>query len=177
MKKVLSLILCLLLVVSLTVPVLATEDAWEFEMDVAEQAEETAPEIYYFSASGEEFIYDEDNVYAIIGEDGVAVEKVVPYDEFYGAIDGEQATLVAPPAQAEAQASPLLPAFLLVILLVVLIAGLGCLAIAAVVIIIVLIVVLVRKKKKNNAEEAPNTTAEEAPNAPSEEAPDTTSEE
>ena len=168
MKKVLSLILCLLLVVSLTVPVLATEDAWEFEMDVAEQAEETAPEIYYFSASGEEFIYDEDNVYAIIGEDGVAVEKVVPYDEFYGAIDGEQATLVAPPA--EAQASSRLPvAFLLVILLVVLIAGLGCLAIAAVVIIIVLIVVIVRKKKKNNAEEAPNTTAEEAPNAPSEE--------
>lgn len=166
MKKVLSLILCLLLVVSLTVPVLATEDAWEFEMDVAEQAEETAPEIYYFSASGEEFIYDEDNVYAIIGEDGVAVEKVVPYDEFYGAIDGEQATLVAPPTQAS---SRLPVAFLLVILLVVLIAGLGCLAIAAVVILIVLIVVIVRKKKKNNAEEAPN--------APSEEAPDTTSEE
>jgi hypothetical protein len=166
MKKVLSLILCLLLVVPLTVPVLATEDAWEFEMDVAEQAEETAPEIYYFSASGEEFIYDEDNVYAIIGEDGVAVEKVVPYDEFYGAIDGEQATLVAPATQAS---SRLPVAFLLVILLVVLIAGLGCLAIAAVVIIIVLIVVLVRKKKKNNAEEAPN--------APSEEAPDTTSEE
>lgn len=165
MKKVLSLILCLLLVVSLTVPVLATEDAWEFEMDVAEQAGETAPEIYYFSASGEEFIYDEDNVYAIIGEDGVAVEKVVPYDEFYGAIDGEQATLVAPPTQA---ASPL-PAFLLVILLVVLIAGLGCLAIAAVVILIVLIVVIVRKKKKNNAEEAPNTTAEEAPDTTSEE--------
>ena len=165
MKKALSLILCLLLVVSLTVPVLATEDAWEFEMDVAEQAEETAPEIYYFSASGEELIIDEDNVYAIIGEEGVAVEKVVPYDEFYGAIDGEQATLVAPATQA----SPMLPAFLLVILLVVLIAGLGCLAIAAVVILIVLIVVLVRKKKKNNAEEAPNTTAEEAPDTTSEE--------
>lgn len=167
MKKVLSLILCLLLAAALTVPVLATEDAWEFEMDVAEQAEETAPEIYYFAASGEEFIYDEDNnVYAIIGEDGVIAEKVLPYDEFYGVIDGEQATLVAPPTQAH---SRLPVAILLVILLVVLIAGLGCLAIAAVVIIIVLIIVLVRKKKKKNAEEAPN--------APSEEAPDTTSEE
>lgn len=164
MKKVLSLILCLLLVVSLTVPVLATEDAWEFEMDVAEQAEETAPEIYYFSASGEEFIYDEDNVYAIIGEDGVAVEKVVPYDEFYGAIDGEQATLVAPATRATGMS---LLGVILIVLLVLLLIGFMLLIVAAVV--IVLIVVLVRKKKKNNAEESPNTTSEEAPNAPSEE--------
>ncbi|MBR0446460.1 MAG: hypothetical protein IIX23_04090 [Oscillospiraceae bacterium] len=164
MKKVLSLILCLLLVVSLTVPVLATEDAWEFEMDVAEQAEETAPEIYYFSASGEELIIDEDNVYAIIGEDGVAVEKVVPYDEFYGAIDGEQATLVAPPTHATGMS---LLGVILIVLLVLLLIGLLLLIVAAVV--IVLIVVLVRKKKKNNAEEAPNTTSEEAPDTTSEE--------
>lgn len=164
MKKVLSLILCLLLVVSLTVPVLATEDAWEFEMDVAEQAEETAPEIYYFSASGEELIIDEDNVYAIIGENGVAVEKVVPYDEFYGAIDGEQATLVAPATRATGMS---LLGVILIVLLVLLLIGFMLLIVAAVV--IVLIVVLVRKKKKNNAEEAPNTTAEEAPDTTSEE--------
>ena len=154
MKKVLSLILCLLLVVSLTVPVLATEDAWEFEMDVAEQAGETAPEIYYFSASGEEFIYDENNVYAIIGEDGVAVEKVVPYDEFYGAIDGEQATLVAPPTFGAKRGVPVV-GILMIVLLVVLIAGVGCLAVAAVVIVV--IIVIVRKKKKKQEPE----TAEE----------------
>lgn len=156
MKKVLSLILCLLLAASLTVPVLATDSEWEFEMDVAEQAEETAPEIYYFSASGEEYIFDEDNVYTIIGKDGVVVEEVLPYDEFYGVIDGEQATLVAPPTQA---VSRLPVAILLVILLAVLLIGLLLLIVAAV--IIVLIVVFVRKKKKKNAEEAPENTSEE----------------
>ena len=156
MKKVLSLILCLLLVVSLTVPVLATEDAWEFEMDVAEQAGETAPEIYYFSASDEELIIDEDNVYTIIGEDGVAVEKVVPYDEFYSVIDGEQATLVAPATRATGTS---LLGVILIALLVLLLIGLLLLIVAAVV--IVLIVVIVRKNKKNNVEEAPDTTAEE----------------
>ena len=168
MKKLLSLILSLLLILSLTVPVLATESPWEVDVDVAEEAEETVPEVYYFYigdeyTDSEKYTIDEEYIYSVIGDDSVAVEGVIPYDEFYSVMDGEQATLMAPSVSTSYSVLGIIVVVLLVLLLI----GFLLLIVAAVV--IVLIVVIVRKKKKNKAEEAPN--------APSEEAPDTTSEE
>ncbi len=165
MKRVLSLAACLLMLVSLALPVLATEEYWEAEVD----SEETEEELYIQWGNGVTFEQPEDGVIAISPwdpESGEVYYEFVPVDpeNYYsitvepeeweiGAVDGEQIFAVPGDTLAigPSRAFSVIPSAVLAVIAVLAI----ILAVALLVIIVVIAIVLIVKssRKKKNIEE------------------------
>lgn len=162
MKRILSLTACLLMLLSLSLPVLATEEYWEAEVDT----EETEEDLYIQWGNGVAFEQPEDGVISISpwepesGEIHYEIVTIAPED-FYsvkiepeeweiGAVDGEQ--IYAVPGQSLAigpsRAFAGIPAVVLAVIAILAI----ILAVALLAIIVVIAIVLIIKsarKKKN----------------------------
>lgn len=162
MKKILSLTACLLVLLSLTLPVLATEEYWEAEVDT----EETEEELYIQWGDGVLFEQPEDGViaispwnpengevhYGIVTMDPDMYQEVVIQPEQWniGTVDGEQ--IIAVPGESltmgPTRAFSVIPSAMLAVIAVLAIILAVALLVIIVVVAIVLIVKSARKKEK-----------------------------
>ena len=151
MKKLLSLFVCLLLITSLALPVLATEAHWEASIDTEETySEEESEQVYIQWITGEEF--DGAIQVAPVDPDKFQIITATPEEWEIGAVDGQEIITygsVIPPESAYAS-SPVPSAVLLIILIVLALLLAFALFVALVILVIVLIVRSNRKKKENN---------------------------
>lgn len=166
MKRILSLTACLLMLLPLSLPVLATEEYWEAEVDT----EETEEDLYIQWGNGVAYEQPEDGVISISpwepesGEIHYEIVTIAPED-FYsvkiepeeweiGAVDGEQ--IIAVPGQSLAigpsRAFSVIPSALLALIAIVAVILAVALLIIIVIIAIVLIIKSARKKKNVDIE-------------------------
>ena len=162
MKRILSLTACLLMLLSLSLPVLATEEYWEAEVDT----EETEEDLYIQWGNGVAYEQPEDGVISIspwepesgevyyefvtVDPDIYQVTPITPENWAIGALDGEQ--IYAVPGQSLAigpsRAYAGIPSVVLAVIAILAI----IMAVALLVIIVIIAIVLIIKssrKKKN----------------------------
>ena len=149
MKKLFSLLPCLLLAASLTLPVLATDGDWESGLD----NEEDSQQVYIQWITGEEAGEFSEDI--TIDPDMYQVITDMSKEWDTGAVDGQEiityGTLIPPEST---HASSVAPSWILVVLLVLVVALLAIALVAVIVILIIVLIVKAARKKKNASAEA-----------------------
>ena len=166
MKRVLFLAVCLLMIASLTLPVLATEEYWEAEVDTEETIAEDSEQVYIQWATGEPIQFENGITFfpadgeveyelVTVDPDSYQAITVMPEQWTIGALDGEQ--VIAVPGQSltmgPSRAFSVIPSAVLAVIAILAVILAVALLVIIVVIAIVLIIKSARKKKNTDPEE------------------------